>query len=368
MAISVLVVDDTITYRRIVSEALGRIEGVEVVGTAHSGAAALAKMERLNPDLVTLDLEMPDLNGIQVLEEMRQRKSRAAPIMVSSFTERGGELTIKALEAGAFDFVTKTGAGSPEAQLQRLSADLSAIIQSWQNRRNRAAPPAGQAPPTSTAPARQTAPPAARPTPRSPTSASLAKRPEMILIGISTGGPNALATIMPAFPATLPVPIFIVQHMPRLFTGYLAESLSKKARVPIAEATDGAIARAGHVYLAPGGQHLKIARCAAGIRMRVTDDPPENNCRPSVDVLFRSAANEFPGKSCGVIMTGMGNDGALGSRLLKRKGSTILAQDEASCVVYGMPKEVVATGVVDQQLPLDQIPAAILGLFSLRPC
>lgn len=367
MSVSVLVVDDTITYRRIVREALERIEGVEVVGTAHSGAAALSKLERLQPDLVTLDLEMPEMDGIEVLKEMRLRKLQATPVMVSSFTERGGELTIKALEAGAFDFVTKTGVGSLGAQMQRLSTDLAAVIQSWKNSRSQpiSAPPASAPlPPTPTrAPAAVKAP-----APPAPAAHQPGSRPEMILIGISTGGPNALAHIMPAFPPALPVPIFIVQHMPRLFTGYLAESLGKKARIPIQEAVHGEIARPGHAYIAPGGQHLKLDRSAAGICMHVTEEPPEENCRPSVNVLFRSAANAFPGKSCAVIMTGMGRDGALGCRLLKRRGSTILAQDEASCVVYGMPKEAVATGVVDQQVPLTEIPAAILNLFSLRPC
>lgn len=367
MAVSVLVVDDTITYRRIVSEALSRIEGIEVVGTAYGGSAALSKLERLQPDLVTLDLEMPDMDGIQVLDAMRERKSGATPIMVSSFTERGGELTIKALEAGAFDFVTKTGVGSPAEQLQRLSTDLAEVIHSWQSRgATRGALPA--AAPRSSATGAATSRPAATPAPPPPAPARRGARPEMILIGISTGGPNSLAQIMPSFPAALPVPVFIVQHMPRLFTGYLAESLGKKAKVPITEASEGEVARPGHVYIAPGGQHLKLARSAAGIAMRVTDDPPEHNCRPSVDVLFRSAANEFPGKSCGVIMTGMGSDGALGCRLLKRQGATIIAQDEASCVVYGMPQEAVAAGVVDQQVPLEQIPGAILNLFSLRPC
>jgi two-component system chemotaxis response regulator CheB len=192
--------------------------------------------------------------------------------------------------------------------------------------------------------------------------------PAMILIGVSTGGPNALARILPALPASLPVPVFIVQHMPPLFTGYLAESLGKRARLPVSEATDGQLAQPGHAYIAPGGRHLRLQREDRAIFMRITDDPPENNCRPSVDVLFRSAANQFPGQACGVIMTGMGADGTVGCRLLKRHGALIIAQDEASCVVYGMPKEAVEAGVVDQQVPLDGIPAAILNPFSLRPC
>ncbi len=183
----------------------------------------------------------------------------------------------------------------------------------------------------------------------------------MVLIGVSTGGPAALARVVPALPADLGVPVFIVQHMPALFTAPLAASLGKKSALPVKEAEDGEVAESNRVYLAPGGRHMKLAPNARGaIVVRITDDPPENNCKPAVDYLFRSVALGFPGTATAVVMTGMGNDGAAGLQMLKRSGCYTIAQDEASCVVFGMPREAINTGAVDVVAPLEQIAASIV--------
>ena len=182
----------------------------------------------------------------------------------------------------------------------------------------------------------------------------------MILIGVSTGSPGALSSVIPALPANLDSPVFVVQHMPQTFTRPLAANLSSKSALPVTEASDGENALPGHVYLAPGGRHMKLAPGLRGeIFIRVTDDPPENNCRPSVDYLFRSAGLYFPGRSIAVVLTGMGSDGTLGLRLLKRAKCLAIAQDEGSCVVFGMPKAAIETGLVDLILPLDGIAEAI---------
>lgn len=368
MTLRVLVIDDTITYRTIVSEALRGIPGIEVVGTANTGSVALTKMERLRPDVATLDLEMPDMDGLQVLKAMRERNLSTEAVMVSAFTERGGKLTIEALEAGAFDFVTKTGEGDRNQQMERLRRDLAFVLRSYQNRR--ASGPTRPVPPTPAKPrppqASAPAPSAERgPAPSPPSVDGLAPRcpikdPAAVLIGVSTGGPNALTQLIPALPANFPVPVLIVQHMPPLFTRHLADSLDRLSALTVREASQNDPALPGHVYIAPGGHHLKLARNSSGDAvLRISDEPPEQNCRPSVDVLFRSASLQFPGRCLAVILTGMGADGTRGLRLLRRHTAFAIAQDRDSSAVYGMPKEAVDAGMVDLQLPLDAIGPAL---------
>lgn len=364
MTLRVLVIDDTITYRTIVSEALRGIPDVEVIGTANTGSVALTKMERLQPDLVTLDLEMPDMNGLQVLEAMRERKLPCAAVMVSAFTERGGQLTIEALEAGAFDFVTKSAEGDRNQQMERLRSDLTFVLRSFQRRRpppapTPAAPPADKPPPKTTTPPQAAS--AAKPIDPASEVACPVTNPAVLLVGVSTGGPNALTHLIPAFPASLPVPVVIVQHMPPLFTRHLAESLDRLSSLAVHEASHNQAALPGHVYIAPGGHHLKLARSGKGeLLLRVSDEPAENHCRPSVDVLFRSAALQMPGRAIAVILTGMGSDGTRGLRLLRRHTAFAIAQDRQSSAVYGMPKEAVDAGLIDLELPLSAIAPAIL--------
>jgi two-component system chemotaxis response regulator CheB len=275
-------------------------------------------------------------------------------------TTRGGEMTVRALELGAFDFITKPDRGTSAENLAYLRESLQPMIRAFERRRDIRAM-LGQ---EKGAP-QQADVPAARPAPIAP-DRQIGRRPAsgttpLVLIGVSTGGPAALAALLPALPADLNAPVLIVQHMPPMFTKPLAASLARKTALPVKEAQDGDIAQANCVYLAPGGSQMKVV---AGTRgepvLRITGDPPENGCKPAVDYLFRSAALQFPGRAVAAILTGMGNDGTAGLRLLKRGGCRSIAQDEATCVVFGMPKEAIAAGLIDTVAPLDRIAAAIV--------
>jgi two-component system, chemotaxis family, protein-glutamate methylesterase/glutaminase len=356
MSIRVLVVDDTAVFRRIVSSALGGVAGVEVVGTAVNGRMALAQMSALKPDAVTLDIEMPEMNGLAVLAKMRTAGLTPGVIMLSSLTVRGGQMTLKALELGAFDFVTKPEGGNADGNIAELRARLVPILRAFERRREiRNLLNGGEPRAALSAPARVSPPAAAAPRLNPPVAA------QMVLIGISTGGPAALAKLVPALPANLGVPVFIVQHMPALFTQPLAASLSAKSAIRVKEAQGGETAEPNCAYVAPGGAQMRLASSpSGGITIRITDDPPENHCKPSVDYLFRSAALLFPGRAVAAILTGMGNDGTAGMRMLKRGNCCTFAQDEATCVVFGMPKEAIEAGVVDRVLPLDRMAGAIV--------
>jgi len=357
MSTRVLVVDDTVLFRRIVSEVAAETPGVEVVGTAANGKLAMARLAALQPDLVTLDIEMPEMNGIQVLEAMAAAGMKAGVIILSSLTVRGGELTVRALELGAFDFLTKPEGGNAAANLSHLRARLGPMIRAFERRReirsilrggvSRDAPVASSFP--------------VGPALLRPERGLRRQGSPLVLIGVSTGGPAALAELIPSLPGDLGAPVFIVQHMPAMFTHPLAVSLDRKSALRVKEAEDGETARANWAYLAPGGRQMKLTPGPQGeILVRLTDDPAENGCRPAVDYLFRSVALHFPGRAVAAILTGMGNDGTDGLRMLKRGGCLALAQDEASCVVFGMPKEAILAGVIDSVAPLTAIGAAIV--------
>jgi two-component system chemotaxis response regulator CheB len=356
MDLRVLVVDDTIVFRRAVSDALAGLPGMEVVGTASNGKLALARMKDLRPDLLTLDIEMPEMNGLEVLEAMNAEGSSAGAIVLSSLTTRGGQMTVRALELGAFDFLTKpsgTGSGDNVAELR---TQLIPTIQAFRRHREIRSilKPRGGSPAT---PAGQ---PCIGAPPRRDPPALRTGRP-IVLIGVSTGGPVALSRVLPHLPKDLGAPILIVQHMPALFTASLAASLAAKCTIGVREAKDGEPAEPGCAYIAPGGFQMKVeAGQNREVILRVTDDAPENNCRPAVDTLFRSAALQFPGRAVAAILTGMGTDGTAGLRQLKRGGCYAIAQDEMTSVVFGMPKEAIATGLVDSVEPLDRIASAII--------
>lgn len=358
MTTRVLVVDDASLFRRVVSEALSGIPGVEVVGTAANGKQALARAAALQPDLITLDNEMPEMNGIEVLEEMRKAGFAGSIIILSSHTVQGGQMTIRALEAGAFEFIAKPEGGSLDENLIKLRDILRPMVQALERRREirgilkMKTPVAPSHPGPKAGVVTQVARAA---------MAHARSGPPIVLIGVSTGGPNALAQLLPSLPPKIGAPVFIVQHMPPLFTQALAQRLEAASAISVKEARDGDVARSDCAYLAPGGKHMKLTAGPQGeIVIRITDDPPEKNCRPSVDYLFRSAALQFPGRSIAAILTGMGNDGTDGMRVLKQTGSLTIAQDEASCVVFGMPREAILAGVVDTVLPLSKIGDAIV--------
>ena len=372
MSFKVLVADDSVLFRRVLSDVLASVPGIEVVGSVSNGRLAVQRVRDLAPDLLTLDMEMPEMDGLAVLDSLKQSGSRTGVIVVSALTRKGGQLTMRALEKGAFDFITKpdtvNAESSREAILREITPRIRALMQRQEVRNilSGRTPAVGSTLPPS--PRSNTAAATPGPRPMDGIAARMSRlsastRPEMVLIGVSTGGPSALARLLPSIPANIGVPILIVQHMPPVFTQSLAESLAAKCAIRVREAAHGETLQPNAAYIAPGGRQMRLHPAADGARtVQITDDPPENNCRPAVDYLFRSAANHYPGRALAVILTGMGSDGTLGLRLLKRHGCFSIVQDEASCVVYGMPKAAVDAGVADAILPLDAIAGRIVSM------
>lgn len=355
--LKVLVVDDSSVYRKIMQEILGEVGRVHVIGVAPSGSVALSKVALLKPDLLTLDIEMPEMNGLQVLEKLRETAPEVGVIVVSTHTTEGAEFTLRALELGAFDFVAKPSQRTMEDNKKVLKSALTSIIEAYDRARKvRQLLRGGRgARATPGVAAERTAPASRRVRPRRAVK-SLA-----VAIGISTGGPAALTRIIPQFPADIGVPIFIVQHMPAVFTHAFAQKLNAISAIAVVEAIDGEPVVANKVYLAPGGKHMRVSldRQRGTRIIRISDDPPINNCKPSADYLFGSIAQHYGGNATGVIMTGMGWDGTEGLKLMKAKGASIIAQDEATSVVYSMPKRPVEIGIVDVIAPLESLVAEI---------
>jgi two-component system chemotaxis response regulator CheB len=350
--IRVLVVDDSVVVRRLVTRVLDEDPGIEVVGAAANGRIALAKIAQLQPDVVTLDIEMPELDGLATLAELRPRWPRLPVIMFSTLTERGAEATLEALSLGASDYVTKpTGLHNAAEAMAAVKAELLPRIKALHGRRRLSA--AAATAPASPAPT-VAAPAAAAPKVAAPGRPANA-RIDLVAIGVSTGGPNALAELLPALPATFPVPIVIVQHMPPVFTRMLANRLDGRCAVGVIEAEGGELLRPGRVHIAAGGQHLALVRQGTSVVTVASDEPPENSCRPAVDVLFRSVAALYGSSALAVVLTGMGQDGLRGAEEIRVAGGQILAQDEASSVVWGMPGFVAKAGLADAVLPLDAL-------------
>jgi two-component system chemotaxis response regulator CheB len=350
-----VVIDDTIVYRKIVGDILKQIPEIEVAGTANNGKIALSKINSLQPDLITLDIEMPEMNGIEVLEQIKDMQNPPTVIMVSTLTQDSSEMTLKALELGAFDFISKPDEGTMAENLAKVKQSLLPIVETLKRqKRTRASikSPLSRKPSVA-----EKEPAAKRPVARVVHKRTKTKNSEIVAIGISTGGPNALTEMVPLLDSELNAPVLIVQHMPPLFTRSLANSLNKKSRLEVKEAEHGEVIKPGTVYIAPGGKQMKIVAGADGItrKIKITDDPPENSCKPSVDYLFRSIAEHYVGRATGVIMTGMGSDGTKGLIQMKNNGSFIIAQDESTCTVYGMPKEPIETGIADVVAPLGKI-------------
>jgi two-component system, chemotaxis family, protein-glutamate methylesterase/glutaminase len=351
--LTALVVDDTIVYRKIVGDILKEIPGVAVVGTANNGKIALSKIKSLKPDLVTLDIEMPEMTGIEVLQQLQGLDHAPKVIMVSTLTRQGSEMTIKALELGAFDFIAKPDEGTMARNLAKVKEALVPVITAAKHQKTTLRKIREKTIPE-VRPARQ---PYAKPMTVLPGKHRVKAKSEIVGIGISTGGPNALTKMVPMLPADFKAPILIVQHMPPMFTASLANSLNNKSRLTVREAQDGDILTAGTIYIAPGGRQMRIVAGADGTsrKIHITDDPPENSCKPSVDYLFRSIARYYVGRATGVIMTGMGSDGTKGLAHIKENGGVVIAQDAASCTVYGMPKQPIETGLADVIAPLEKI-------------
>ena len=365
--------DDAVLFRRLLAEVLASLPGVEVIGTAANGRIAIQKVRELEPDLLTLDIEMPEMDGLAVLDAVIRDSQRALDvIVVSAQSRRGGELTIGALEKGALDFITKPEAPTPEQGRMALLKELAPRIRAAQHRlevrsilHGMSSRPRTFAPVSAVEPARVPEESSLNDVAMRMQRLSNPATPEMVLIGVSTGGPAALVRLLPAIPGNIGVPILIVQHMPPVFTKSLAENLGSKCALRVREAAHGEVLERNTVYIAPGGGQMRLGTGPQNQPLiEVTDDPPENNCKPAVDYLFRSAALRFPGRSMAVILTGMGSDGTIGLRLLKRHSCFVIAQDEASSVVFGMPKAALDAGVVDVVLPLEAIAARIVAVVN----
>lgn len=347
-----LVIDDAVMMRKLISTALEGVEGIEVAGVAANGRIGLEKLTQIQPDFVTLDVEMPEMGGLETLRRIRATHPMLPVIMVSTATSRGAVVTLDALAAGASDYITKpVDSKGLEESIVRLRDQLVSKVRALCKVQPVVVPP------------RVTVPPLP---PRTPRPRIASGGVDLLCIGTSTGGPNALAEVFSRLQIPLPVPVAIVQHMPPAFTQMLAERLDRAGGATrCKEAEDGEILQKGVAYMAPGGRHLAIEEHLGNLRSRILDTPPENSCRPAVDVLFRSAAQCVGGRVLAVVLTGMGSDGMLGARQLVDAGGRVIAQDEASSVVWGMPGSVVHAGLAADVLPLDQIPGAISRRLGL---
>jgi two-component system chemotaxis response regulator CheB len=339
--VRVLVVDDAAVFRRVLTEELSRDPALEVVGTAANGRLALARIPQVAPDIVILDVEMPEMDGLATLKELRKSYPRLPVIMFSALTERGAEATLDALALGATDYFTKpANLGSLDASLEVIREQLIPEIKALCRPEARGSKSPSEA--------------------RQQAASALSPRPspgpvQVVAIGCSTGGPNALAEVFRKLPADFAVPMVIVQHMPPMFTRLLAERLAAEFRIPVQEGGPKSVLQPGQVYIAPGDYHMTVAREGNQVCTRLDQDPPENSCRPAADVLFRSVAKVYGRNALAVVLTGMGQDGLRGCEAIREAGGQVLVQDEATSVVWGMPGSVARAGLADRVLPISLI-------------
>lgn len=339
MAVKVLVVDDSVVMRKILSDVINADPELEVIATASNGIIALEKLAHLDPDIVTLDIEMPEMNGLEALSKIRENDDHLPVIMFSTLSTKGGEATLNALCSGATDYVTKpANVGKAKESFDQVAKELLPLLKLFGVQGHKR---------------------------RSKTSAPVSTRVETretiraVVVGSSTGGPMALETMLSAPSDPFPVPMLVVQHMPPKFTLTMAERLDKRSASHIVEAKHGAVLEAGTVYIAPGGRHMIVREWAGKERIELHDGPHVNSCRPAVDILFESSAAVFGADQLGVILTGMGHDGQAGSRQVVEAGGDVFAQDEATSVVWGMPGAVVEDENACRILPIEQMGKAI---------
>lgn len=347
--IRVMIIDDSSVVRRAVTDALSHDPDISIVGTASNGKIALQRIAQWSPEVLILDVEMPESDGFELLRVLRTDFPSIKTIMFSSVTQRGAAQTIEALSLGASDYVAKPTTNHPggySEAVKQVATDLIPKIKQFRPH------------PTWT----KVLSKAAKPVEELTVDRALRSAPQtirIVAIGISTGGPAALSKLIPALSTPFPVPIVIVQHMPPVFTRMLAERLHQEGGVKVVEGADGMMLEPGVAYIAPGNHHMAVRQKEGKVFLAMNQEPPVNYCRPSVDVLFRSVAEVYGADTLGIIMTGMGQDGLNGIRAMKSKGAMIFAQDQASSVVWGMPSFVVREGLADCVLPLDQMKAAI---------
>lgn len=374
--VRVLIVDDSAIMRKIIASALQKEPSIEIAGFAANGLQAIEAIQTCNPDVMTLDIEMPEMDGLTALREIRKVNKYLPIIMFSSLTHKGAQAAVMALTAGASDYVGKPAntTGGIDNAFRVLEAELIpkiiGLAKRVKSRRDREAQ-AVSAPKLSTpiatrvlSTAKSVASNKAASSLASKiskaTSGVLAKPAEAVCIGVSTGGPEALMQVFAAFNTPISVPIFIVQHMPADFTALLAARLSATGVMTVKEAEEGEIAEPGIAYIAPGGFHMALTRPGTKTIIHLNTEPPENSCRPAVDVLFRTAAEVYGNSLLAIILTGMGYDGLKGTQVIKEKGGQVIAQDEATSVIWGMPGAVVQAGLADSVLPIDKITDEII--------
>jgi two-component system, chemotaxis family, protein-glutamate methylesterase/glutaminase len=351
----VLLVDDAVLVRKVLSQAIAQDPDLEVAATAVNGRVALAKFPALKPDIVLLDFEMPEMDGLETVRALRKIDQRVPILMFSSLTELGASVTLEAMSLGATDYVTKPSnlEMDMEATLAAISRELIPKIRALchlpdvRSNHVRSSFPV-------TRPNRQSLPLTRQ---RAPVQSAI---PQLVAIGVSTGGPDALARLLPLLPADFPLPVIIAQHMPPTFTALLAARLSAKSALPVRECVSGEALIPGCVIIAPGDFHMVVSRQNGLAVLKTHQGPKENFCRPSVDVLFQSVARLYGANALAVVLTGMGQDGLKGCETLHGLGARIYVQDEASSVVWGMPGFVARGGLADKILPLDQIGAEIV--------
>lgn len=350
--VRVLVVDDSVVIRRMLTEILSSDPAIDVAGTASNGKLAIQKLTQIQPDVVVMDVEMPEMTGLEALPLIRKSHPRLPVIMFSTLTTRGGAATLDALALGATDYVAKpANMGSVQASIEAIKAELVPKVKTFGGIPDLLNAPA----PSRTRPAPSGSPPAARP--RVPGAAS---RIDVVAIGVSTGGPKALGEVLPGLPANLAVPVVIVQHMPPLFTKLLADRLDGTCAVHVQEGAAGTVLEPGNVYLAPGDFHMVVENSGGAARLALNQAPPENSCRPAVDVLFRSVVKTYQEHVLAAVLTGMGQDGLRGAEVVRDAGGQVLAQDEATSVVWGMPGFVARSGLADKVVALPDVAREIV--------
>lgn len=349
MTINILVVDDSVLARRMISNVLEADPALCVIGVAANGKIALAKLAQIKPDVVILDVAMPEMDGLETLAAIRQQDQQLPVIMYSVLTERGAAATLDALSLGATDYVTKPQTKSKQEALEQIQKHLIPKIKAFCADSPSTPVKPGVEPFPATSLQRQTV-----------TVSSVKSQIEILAIGVSTGGPKALEAILPQFPANFPIPIVIVQHMPPVFTTRLAERLAQKCQIKVAEGYTLGQLEPGLAWIAPGDYHLIVERNGKGVQLRTHQDAPENSCRPAVDVLFRSVAKLYGANTLAIILTGMGQDGRLGCECIRQVGGQVWVQDEATSVVWGMPGMVANSGLADRVIPLPDIATEII--------
>ena len=335
--IRMLVVDDSVVFRKLVRMAFEDDREFELVGFAPNGMAALRLVGEVRPQVVTLDIEMPGMDGLQTLDRLKADHPDIKVVMFSSLTAHGARKTLEALSRGADDYVPKpVGAGSLIESMKSLQQELGPKVKQLLQRQQPDLP-----------------------APVTESSNNRTSNVDIVAIGVSTGGPNALADIIPQLPGNFPCPIVITQHMPEVFTKLLAERLDAESKLSVEEAEEGSVVEPGKVLIAPGGRHLRFRREGTLIVVGLDDSPDENSCKPAVDVMFRSVRDVWGSRALAVMLTGMGQDGLLGVEALKKVGASVLAQDRETSVVWGMPGQIVSAGLADQVIPLYRIANAI---------